>query len=253
MDNNHPSLEIMAVANLPEIRPGDDIAALIAAHLPVKALEEGDILVVASKVVAKAEGQIFYKKDLTPSPAAIKAAALTGREPEYMQLVLNESERVVKQGPGVIICRTHHGFTLANAGVDASNAGEKDSYTTLPKAPDASAQGLMRQLCALTGCQRLGVVIADSFGRPWRQGQTDMAVGCAGVGAFRQNEGKTDRDGRPLKYTLPCCADELASAADLVAGKAAGVCAVLVRGFNWEDTSGAALDIPFSPEQDLFL
>lgn len=244
------SLQLFPLAGLPEIRPGDPLARFIADAWPD--VRDGDVLVVASKVVSKMEGRIFRRAELKPSAEALRLAALTGRDAAYMQLVLDESERIVKAAPGVVICRTRHGFVLANAGVDASNAGGEDLYVALPLHPEASARSLREALCALLGKQ-IAVIISDSFGRAWRRGQTDVAIACAGIGAFREYTGQADRDGRPLRHTLPACADELAGAAELLMGKGDGVCAVCIRGYNAEGTGGSAADIPYSLKQDLFL
>lgn len=241
---------ILPVAGLPEFRPGDPLAQRIAQAWIDP--QDGDILVVASKVVAKVEGRVFRREEIRVTEEARRLASLTGREAAYMQLVLEESERVVKVAPGVIICRTRHGFVLANAGVDASNAGAEGVYIALPLDPEASVRALREALCGALG-KRVAVILSDSFGRAWRRGQTDVAIACAGIGAFREYAGRTDRDGRPLRYTLPACADELAGAAELVMGKSEGICAVCIRGFDAEGTSGGGADIPYPPEEDLFL
>ncbi|RZS90168.1 coenzyme F420-0 gamma-glutamyl ligase [Motilibacter rhizosphaerae] len=201
-------LQVLPVPGLPEVAAGDDLVALLAATAP---LQDGDVLVVASKVVAKAEGQA--------RPGMDRAAAIEA-----------ETVRVVAARGDTRIVETRHGLVIAAAGVDASNVGPGGGVLLLPEDPDASARQLRTGLLAALGLTRLGVVVSDTAGRAWREGQTDIAVGAAGVAVLQDLRGGTDADGRPLEVTVPAVGDELAAAADLVKGKAAGVPAAVVRG-----------------------
>ncbi len=220
------ALQAAALQPLPEVRPGDDLAALLQAA-GANALGAGDLLVIAHKVVSKAEGALADLAGVTPSARALRLAAEHGKDPRHVQVVLDQSAEVVRAAHGVLICRTHHGFVCANAGVDGSNAGAPDRLVTLPRDPDASARRLR---AALPG--RPAVVISDSFGRAWRHGQVDVAIGVAGLGPLEDWRGRTDADGRELHATWIAIADEAAAAADLVRGKDSRVPAIAVRGLE---------------------
>jgi coenzyme F420-0:L-glutamate ligase/coenzyme F420-1:gamma-L-glutamate ligase len=228
-------VEAFAVPGLPEVRPGDDLAALLR-DAP---LHPGDVLVVAHKVVSKAEGALRRLGEVTASDRALELARPHGKDPRHVQVVLDESAAVLRAERGVLICRTHHGFVCANAGVDASNAPEPDTLVLLPRDPDASARALRAALP-----QRPAVVISDSFGRAWRHGQCDVAIGIAGLTALDDWRGRPDRTGLELRATLIAVADEAAAAADLVRDKASREPAVVVRGLeryvSEDDGPGAA-------------
>jgi coenzyme F420-0:L-glutamate ligase/coenzyme F420-1:gamma-L-glutamate ligase len=228
-------LEAFALQDLPEIRPGDDLGALLG----TAPYEPGDVLVVAHKIVSKAEGAVRRLDDVTVSPRARTLASEQGKDPRHLQVVLDESAAVLRAQRGVLICRTHHGFVCANAGVDASNAPAGDTVVTLPRDPDASARALRAALPT-----RPAVVIADSFGRAWRHGQCDVAVGIAGLTAIDDWRGRRDPTGLELRATAIAIADEAAAAADLVRDKASREPAVVVRGLarfvTDEDGPGAA-------------
>jgi coenzyme F420-0:L-glutamate ligase/coenzyme F420-1:gamma-L-glutamate ligase len=228
-------LRAWALPGLPEVRPGDDLAALLAAE----GYEPGDVLVVAHKVVSKAEGAVRRLADVTPGDRALKLARDHGKDPRHVQVVLDESTEVLRAERGVLICRTHHGFVCANAGVDTSNAPDDGTVVTLPRDPDASARALR---AGLRG--RPAVVIADSFGRAWRHGQCDVAVGVAGLAALDDWRGRTDTAGLELRATLIAVADQAAAAADLVRDKTSREPAVVVRGLQRyvsdDDGPGAA-------------
>jgi coenzyme F420-0:L-glutamate ligase / coenzyme F420-1:gamma-L-glutamate ligase len=228
-------LRAWALPGLPEVRPGDDLAALLAAE----AYEPGDVLVVAHKVVSKAEGAVRRLADVTPGDRALKLARDHGKDPRHVQVVLDESTEVLRAERGVLICRTHHGFVCANAGVDTSNAPDDGTVVTLPRDPDASARALR---AGLRG--RPAVVIADSFGRAWRHGQCDVAVGVAGLAALDDWRGRTDTAGLELRATLIAVADQAAAAADLVRDKTSREPAIVVRGLQRyvsdDDEPGAA-------------
>jgi coenzyme F420-0:L-glutamate ligase/coenzyme F420-1:gamma-L-glutamate ligase len=213
-------IELEPLRGLPEVRPGDDLAGLIAG---VGDLRAGDVLAVAHKVVSKAEGRIVRLGDVAPGARARTLAAEHGKDPRHVEVVLSESAELVRADAGRLICRTRHGFVCANAGVDASNAGEPDALVLLPLDPDASARALRARL----GC---AVVITDSFGRAWRQGQCEIAIGCAGLGPLEDWRGREDNDGRELHATAIAIADEVAAAADLVRAKTSREPAVRVRG-----------------------
>jgi coenzyme F420-0:L-glutamate ligase/coenzyme F420-1:gamma-L-glutamate ligase len=236
-----------AINGLPEVRPGDDLGAM----LTVEAYEPGDVLVVAHKIVSKSEGALRRLADVTPSARAIELARGQDKDPRHVQVVLDESDAVMRAERGVLICRTHHGFVCANAGVDASNAPDAETLVTLPRDPDASARALRAALP-----NRPAVVIADSFGRAWRHGQCDVAIGIAGLAPLDDWRGRRDATGRELHATVIAIADEAAAAADLVRDKGSREPAVVVRGLGRyvtdDDGPGAAALIRPVAE-DLFL
>ena len=227
-------LRAWALPGIPEVRPGEDLAPLLAAEY-----EPGDVLVVAHKVVSKAEGALRRLADVEPSDRALQLAREHGKDPRHVQVVLDESAEILRAQRGVLICRTRHGFVCANAGVDASNAPGEDVVVTLPRDPDASARALRAALPA-----RPAVVIADSFGRAWRQGQCDVAIGIAGLRPLDDWRGRRDSAGRDLRATVIAVADEAAAAADLVRDKRSREPAVVVRGLQRyvsdDDGPGAA-------------
>jgi coenzyme F420-0:L-glutamate ligase/coenzyme F420-1:gamma-L-glutamate ligase len=243
------SLRARPLAGLPEVRPGDDLPALLAAARG-GAFAPGEVLVVAHKVVSKAEGALRRLAGVTPGQRARELAAALGKDPRHVQVVLDETAEVVRAERGVLICRTRHGFVCANAGVDASNAPEDDVVVTLPRDPDASARALR---AALPG--RPAVVVTDSFGRAWRHGQCDVAIGIAGLAPLEDWRGRRDAAGRELRATHIAVADEAAAAADLVRGKDASLPAVVLEGLERHVTAddgpgAAALVRP--REEDLF-
>jgi coenzyme F420-0:L-glutamate ligase / coenzyme F420-1:gamma-L-glutamate ligase len=233
-----------AIAGLPEVEPGDDLAALFAAHVGA-----GDVLVVAHKVVSKAEGRIRALADIEPGPRARAYAEQLGKDARHVQAVLDESAEVLRD-ERVLICRTHHGFVCANAGVDQSNA-PAGCVILLPEDPDASARRLRAALP-----DRPAVVIADSFGRAWRVAQCDVAIGIAGLAPVDDWQGRADRSGRELHATAIAIADEAAAAADLArAGKDAGEPAVVVSGlqrFVTDDDGPGAAALVRARADDLF-
>jgi coenzyme F420-0:L-glutamate ligase/coenzyme F420-1:gamma-L-glutamate ligase len=220
----------VALEGIPEVRPGDDIAALIAAApAPSGGIGSDDAVVIAHKIVSKAEGRLRALADVTPGPDAVGLARKHGKDPRHVQVVLDESQQLLRAARGVLICVTRHGFVCANAGVDASNAPAPDTLVLLPLDPDASARriraGLRRRLGA-----RPAVVITDSFGRAWRHGQCDVAIGCAGLEPVDDWRGRADAAGRELHATAIAVADELAAVADLTRSKDGSQPVVLVRG-----------------------
>lgn len=244
-------LELSAVEGLPEVAEGDDLAALIAERAE---LADGDIVIVAQKIVSKAEGRTVSLSSVSPSPRALQIAAETEKDPRLVELVLGESRSLLRRVPGVLIVETRNGFVCANAGIDSSNVPGEDQVLLLPEDADASARELRAGLARLTGRQ-LAVIMTDSFGRAWRSGQSDVAIGCAGLNPLLDLRGSTDREGRTLSASLQAVADELAAAADLVRGKADGLPVVLVRGradlVTEADGNGAVASLR-PRERDLF-
>jgi coenzyme F420-0:L-glutamate ligase / coenzyme F420-1:gamma-L-glutamate ligase len=238
-------LKLDALPDLPEVRPGDDLAALLAA---AGELRPTDALAVAHKVVSKAEGRLVDLATVEPGPEANRLAAEHGKDPRQLQVILDESAEILRADRGRFICRTRHGFVCANAGVDASNAGAPDTLVLLPTDPDASARALRSRL----GC---AVLVTDSFGRPWRTGQCEVAIGCAGLAPADDWRGRPDADGRELAATVIAIADEAAAAADLVRGKDTREPAVRIRGLERyvtaDDGPGAAALVR-ALEDDLF-
>lgn len=245
-------LSAQAVEGLPEIGPGDDLGALLVAAGPQ--LVDDDVLVIAHKVVSKREGQIRTLRDVTPGDRALQLAAELDKDPRHVQVILEESTEVLRAERGVLICVSRHGFVCANAGVDRSNAPADDAVILLPADPDASARELRARIVELTGAHP-GVIISDSFGRAWRHGQCDVAVGCAGVQPLEDWRGRSDATGRQLTATWIAVADQLAAAADLARTKDSAQPVVVVhragRFITSEDGPGAAALIRPKAE-DLF-
>jgi coenzyme F420-0:L-glutamate ligase/coenzyme F420-1:gamma-L-glutamate ligase len=251
-------LRAEALDGLPEVSPGDDLAALIAEALRAGTaahdLTDGAVLVIAHKVVSKAEGRIRALSDVTPGERALGLARRLDKDPRLVEVILGESKQVLRAERGVLICVTRHGFVCANAGVDASNVPGEDTVVMLPRDPDGSARALRARLRELTG-EAPGIVITDSFGRAWRNGQVDTTIGCAGIDPLEDWRGRPDAAGRELKATVIAVADELAAAADLVRTKDGQQPVILVHGaarhLTASDGPGAAALI--RPErQDLF-
>ena len=238
-------ISIRPVEGLPEIGEGDDLAALIAERAR---LEDGDVLVVAQKAVSKAEGRVVRLADVEPSERARELAG--DEDPRRHEVILRESARIVRSRPPLVIAETRHGFVCASAGVDSSNAPEPESVLLLPLDPDASAARLRERLRELTGAD-VGVIVSDSFGRAWRQGTTDVAIGAAGVRPLLDLRGTRDRVGYELHATVIAVADEIAGAAELVLGKTDGVPAAVIRGVDARGDGGAK-ELVMPAERDLF-
>jgi coenzyme F420-0:L-glutamate ligase/coenzyme F420-1:gamma-L-glutamate ligase len=240
-------LAAFGVEGLPEIEAGAKLGEMIAAAVEV---EDGDLVVVSQKVVSKAEGRVRSLSSVIPGAEARKLAAVLGKEPALVQLILDESTEVLRAERGVLIAETHHGFVCANAGVDSSNLPVDDTVCLLPEDPDASARRIRGELSPA-----IGVVIADSFGRSWRLGQAEVAIGCAGLIPLDDWRGRADAHGRELEATLIAVADEAAAAADLVRTKDGRVPAAIVRGLDRfvtaEDGPGA-IALRRSRDEDLF-
>jgi coenzyme F420-0:L-glutamate ligase/coenzyme F420-1:gamma-L-glutamate ligase len=238
-------ISISPVEGLPEIGEGDDLAALVAERAR---LEDGDVLVVAQKAVSKAEGRVVRLEDVEASAQARELAG--GEDPRRHEVILRESARLVRTRPPLVISETRHGFVCASAGVDSSNAPERGTVVLLPEDPDASAARLRERLRELTGAD-VGVIVSDSFGRAWRQGTTDVAIGVAGIRPLLDLKGVRDRAGYELHATVIAVADELAGAAELAMGKTAGVPAVVISGVDVRG-DGAARELVMPAERDLF-
>jgi coenzyme F420-0:L-glutamate ligase / coenzyme F420-1:gamma-L-glutamate ligase len=247
-------LTAVALDGLPEIRSGDELAEMIAETSTGEHLRNSDVVVLAHKVVSKAEGRLRSLASIEPGPRANELAHELDKDPRVVQAVLDESRVVLRAARGVLICVTHHGFVCANAGVDASNVPGSDMVVLLPRDPDASARRIRKRLRELAGVAP-GVLITDSFGRAWRRGQIDVAIGCAGLWPFEDWRGRRDADGLELRATWIAVADQLAGAADLARRKDGRQPVVLVRGaerhVTEDDGPGAAALI--RPEaEDLF-
>ncbi len=238
-------MKVTPVTGLPEIAQGDDLAALIAERV---ALEDGDVLVIAQKVVSKAEGRVVRLDELEPSERARELAA--DDDPRRIEAILREAAAIVRVRPPLVIARTRHGFVCGSAGVDASNAPEPGMLVLLPLDPDASARRIRERLRELTR-RDVGVIVSDSFGRPFRMGTTDVAIGAAGIRVLDDLRGTLDRSGYELRSTQIAVADELAAAAQLVMGKADGIPVAVVRGLELGG-DGAAAELVIPPDRDLF-
>ena len=229
----------MALEGLPEVRPGDDLVAMLCAARP--ALEPGDILIVTQKIVSKAEGRLVRLDSVRPTARALEIAEAMEKDPALVELVLQESQELIRQERGVLVSRTHHGFVCANAGIDLSNVDGGDTACLLPKDPDSSARRLYQGLR-----ERLGfavpVLISDSFGRPWRQGITNITLGSFGLEPLLDYRGQRDAAGLEMKATVTAVADSLAAATELVVGKSTGAGASIVRGYDFvpSETAGFA-------------
>ena len=238
-------LRVIPLEGMPEVEEGADLGALVAA---AARLEDGDVVVVAQKIVSKAEGRVVRLEDVEPSNLARQFAA--DQDPRRLEVVLREAARIVRSRPPLVIAETRHGLVCASAGVDASNAPEPGMVVLLPVDPDESARRLRDRLRELTG-RSVGVVISDSFGRPWRQGTTDVAIGSAGILTLLDLRGRRDRAGYELHATEIAVADEIAGAAELVMGKTNGVPGAVVRGLDLAG-EGTARELVMPPERDLF-
>lgn len=250
-------LEIVTVPGIGEVGAGDAIGTLVATAASSAELElaDDDIVCVSQKVVSKAEGRVRSLAAVEPGPRARALAAELDKDPRVVELVLDEARRVVRAEHGVLIVETHAGWICANAGIDASNLPGEDEVALLPIDADASARRIRAEIAAACGA-RLGVIISDSFGRPWRNGQAEIAIGCAGVVAVDDWHGRSDVHGRELTATAIAVADQLASAADLARSKVSGSPAVLIRGLASlriaDDGPGAAATLQRPSSEDLF-
>jgi coenzyme F420-0:L-glutamate ligase/coenzyme F420-1:gamma-L-glutamate ligase len=247
-----PRYEVIGIEGLPEIHVGDDLGRLISEGAAAQGtpLAAGDLLVVSQKIVSKTEGRVLRLGDITPSAESQAVAEEIGRDPRLVEVILRESRRVVRKDKGVLIVETHHGLVCANAGVDQSNV-DADTACLLPEDSDRSARGLRDRLGALTG-QRLGIIIADTFGRPWREGLTNVAIGVAGLEPLKSYLGEKDPAGHVLQATILALADELSSAAEPIMGKLDRIPVVIIRGLNWPRGESGSRSLLRDPSRDLF-
>lgn len=246
------SLSVYPLRGIPEVSEGQDLAELIAraAKDPGIGIKEGDVLVITHKIVSKAEGRVVDLSTVQPSEAARKFSKVLGKDARVVELILRETKRVVRMSKGIIICETRHGFVCANAGVDQSNI-PLGTASLLPSDPDESARQIREAVKKKLGAN-VAVIISDTFGRPWREGQTDVAIGVAGMKPIIDYRGIKDKHGYKLKATMMAIADELASAAELVMKKTHEVPAAIVRGYDFPKGEGTSKEIIRKPSKDLF-
>lgn len=247
-----PEINLLGVPGLPEVVEGDDVGALIVqavtdAHLEVR---DRATFVVAQKIISKSEGRLVSLEAIEPSPRACEWAEAYGKDPRLVEVVLRASKRIVRMERGILISETRHGFVCANAGVDASNV-EEGTALLLPEDPDASARRIQKTLEVSFG-GRLAVIISDTFGRPWREGLVNVAIGVAGLAPLVDYRGETDSHGRPLRVTVIAVADEIASAAELVMKKKDGVPVAIIRGVDYHAREASGRELIRAPELDLF-
>lgn len=246
-------LAIFAVTGLPEVHPDDDLPSLITDALARSGddLRDRDVVVVAQKIVSKSEGRVVRLADVVPGDRARQMAEESDKDPRLLELVLREARSIVRWERGVLIAETHHGFVCANAGVDRSNAGAPDAVVLLPTDPDASAERLRAELRERTGAD-VAVVVTDTFGRAWREGHANVAIGIAGMPALKRYAGQTDPDGYELHVTALALADEIAGAAELVMGKLDRCPVAVVRGLEVAGDAETAREYVRPRERDLF-
>lgn len=245
-------IQLIALDGIGEVRPGDDIGEIIGSAAAELELTDDDVIVVTQKIVSKAEDRLVDLATVEPSALAVNWAERWGKDPRQVEVVLRESAEIIRMGPGgLIISRTRHGLVCANAGVDVSNVGGGDVAALLPLDPDASARRIREGIRQRSGASP-AVIVSDSFGRPWRNGIVNVAIGSAGIEAIRDLRGEPDAAGRPMQATIIAVADELASAADLAGGKVEGRPVVVVRGYAWRSSETGASVLVMERERDLF-
>jgi coenzyme F420-0:L-glutamate ligase/coenzyme F420-1:gamma-L-glutamate ligase len=249
-----PEIRAIGIEGMPEVQEGDDLASQImdAAQLQGAPIETGDILVVTQKIVSKAEGRVVRIDSVDASPLAVSISEDHRRDPRHTELILRESRRIVRMDRGVIISETYHGFTCANAGIDASNIPGDGTVALLPVDSDASARRIRQSIRERLNVD-VAVIISDTFGRPWRSGATDVAIGVAGINPMLSYVGQEDNHGNMMYTTVICVADELAATAELVTGKVLGVPLAIIRGYAYESVDDASHEALLrDPEKDLF-
>lgn len=247
------SLRIVGLRYVPNVKPGDNLGKMIsaAARRQRLTLRSGDIVVVAQKIVSKAERRLVYLRDIKPSKTARELARTMRKDPRQVEVILRETKRVVRRRGSHLIVQTRHGLVCANAGVDKSNVEGPDVVTLLPKDPDASARRIRGQINEETG-RHVSVIVSDTFGRPWRIGQTNVAIGLSGIRPWIDYRGTRDMFGYKLSVTMVAVADELAGAAELVMNKPDGVPVAVIRGYPHRRTRGSARELVRPARQDLF-
>ncbi len=248
-----PQIRLIGLSALPEVTPGMDLADLARAAVSAagETFQDGDVLVVTHKIVAKAEGRLVDLRTVEPSDFARRWAAAWGKDPRHIEVVLRESVRIVRMDRGILITQTRHGFVCANAGVDASNVPGEEMVCLLPLDPDATALAAHQSLTQSAGAH-VAVIIADSFGRPWRNGIVNVAIGVAGIAPLIDYRGQVDDFGRTMQVSVLAVADELASAAELVMGKVSRCPMALVRGYQLTRREGSAHELVMDPATDMF-
>jgi len=249
-----PEIRAIGIEAMPEVQAGDDLASQImdAAQLQGTPIETGDILVVTQKIVSKAEGRVVRIDSVDASPLAVSISEDHRRDPRHTELILRESRRIVRMDRGVIISETYHGFTCANAGIDASNIPGNGMVALLPVDSDASARRIRQSIRERLNVD-VAVIISDTFGRPWRSGATDVAIGVAGINPMLSYVGQEDSHGNLMYTTVICVADELTATAELVTGKVLGVPVAIIRGYAYESVDDASHEALLrDPEKDLF-
>ncbi len=249
-----PQFSVIGIEGMPEVQPGDDLAAQIldGARGQGTPVESGDVLVVTQKIVSKAEGRVISIEGIEASPLAVAITEGHRRDPRHTELILRESRRIVRMDRGVIISETHHGFNCANAGIDASNIPGEETVALLPVDPDASARGIRQAVRERTGSD-VAVIISDTFGRPWRSAAVNVAIGVAGINPLLSYVGQEDSHGNMMYTTVINVADELAATAELVTGKVLGVPVAIIRGYAYETLENASNQALIrDPDKDLF-
>ena len=248
-----PQIQVIGVTGIPEVKRGDDLAALIVKAVRDQGtpLEAGDILIVTQKIVSKAEGRIVDLNEIEPSALALQFAKDNDRDPRQVELIFRESRRVVKMDKGNIIAETKHGFVCAASGVDESNVPGEDMASLLPEDPDASARRIRDGVRKALNIP-VAVIISDTWGRPWREGAINVAIGIAGINPLKDYKGTYDASGRILRITTIATADEIASTAELVTAKAINVPVAIVRGFHYETDRDSVKVLLRDPSMDLF-
>jgi len=246
-------IQIIGLNMIPLVKVGDCVGDHVVRAAQKQGLQivDRDVVVVAQKIVSKAEGRVVQLKEVTPSALAEAVAGASGKDPRHVETILREAEGIVKMKAGHLIVETRHGFVCANAGVDRSNVEEGDAVVLLPKDPDKSAREIRQKVLELTGAN-VGVIVSDTFGRAWRLGQVNVAIGAAGLQPLMDYRGSKDMFGHVLSVTQMAIADELASAAELIMKKCDGIPAAIVRGFEYTQGEGSAKDLIRPKEDDLF-
>lgn len=246
-------LTVTPIKGVPRVEPGDDLATILVEALKHSQIElqPTDVVVVAQKIVSKAEGAIVQLSRVESGEEALKVAQTVDKDPRLVEVILNNSKRIVRSVPGVLITETLHGFICANAGVDSSNTGDTDTVILLPVNPDLSARQLREQIAQKTGVP-VSVVVSDTFNRPWRQGSMNVAIGTAGFVPLQDARGSTDDNGKVLHATMVSIADEIASAAQLVMGESHGTPSAVVHGLKLEASDDGSGSLLRKPEKDLF-
>ena len=251
-----PAIEVIGVTGIKEVQAGDRLADIIAEATVRQGtpIQDEDIVVVTQKIVSKAEGRLVPLSTVEPSALALQTAAQSGQDPRLVELVLRESRAIVRMDParGILITETRHGFICANAGVDMSNVPGDEVASLLPEDPDGSARALRRELLNATAVENLALIISDTFGRAWREGQVNFAIGVAGLEPIRDYRGTPDALGNELKVTSIAVADELAATAELVMHKAAGIPVAIVRGYEYRRARGGYGALVRDRSRDLF-